>query len=230
MEDLRTRMLEAAAELLDSSPDRDISTRAVCEAVGVGAPVLYRLFGDKSGLLSAVVDHGFEKYLSVKRVATPSDDPVADVMNGWDTHMAFAREHPTVYRMMYSPALSAVPKAAQEALDLLRQLLERCAEAGRLRIPTEPAAQMIMTASVGLALSLVTQPEVYSDDSLIRRQREAVFAAVFVDKPAESTRTPTLAAKALQLKAMLDADPGTELAEPEVNLLKHWLERLAKAE
>jgi AcrR family transcriptional regulator len=32
--DTRTRMLEAAEELLNASPDRDIATRAVCEAVG----------------------------------------------------------------------------------------------------------------------------------------------------------------------------------------------------
>jgi AcrR family transcriptional regulator len=34
------------------------------EAVGVGAPVLYRLFGDKNGLLAAVIDRAFERYLA----------------------------------------------------------------------------------------------------------------------------------------------------------------------
>ncbi|ALG11490.1 TetR/AcrR family transcriptional regulator [Kibdelosporangium phytohabitans] len=227
MDDLRTRMLEAAEQLLDSSPDRDISTRAVCEAVGVGAPALYRLFGDKNGLLSAVVDHGFERYLSIKRITRPSPDPVADVAAGWDNHIRFALEHPTVYRLMYSPSLSAVPKAAGEAFELLHGLLERCAEAGRLRIPPEQAAQTIMTASVGVALSLVTQPDTFTDKGLSERVRDAVFASVFADEPADSQAPTTVAAKALQLKAMLDATPGTELAEPEANLLKYWLERLA---
>jgi AcrR family transcriptional regulator len=65
--DTRTRMLDAAESLLRTSPARDISTRAVCEAVGVGAPVLYRLFGDKNGLLAAVVDNAFDRYLALKR-------------------------------------------------------------------------------------------------------------------------------------------------------------------
>ncbi|WP_349307236.1 TetR family transcriptional regulator [Rhodococcus sp. IEGM 1379] len=30
---------------------------------GVGAPALYRQFGDKDGLLAAVVDAGFAEYL-----------------------------------------------------------------------------------------------------------------------------------------------------------------------
>src|SRR3979490_3150997 len=118
--DVRTQMLEAAEKLLDASPDRDISTRAVCEAVGVGAPVLYRLFGDKNGLLSAVVDHGFDHYLAAKRAAEPSDDPVADLRTGWDTHVAFARAHPAVYRLMYSPRFAAVPPGRQGAPRALR--------------------------------------------------------------------------------------------------------------
>src|ERR1041384_6605150 len=136
MDDLRTRMLEAAEALLDASPDRDISTRAVCDAVGVGAPVLYRLFGDKNGLLSAVVDYGFDRYLSMKRAAEPSPDPVTDLRNGWDSHIAFALAHPVVYRMISSPSLTEVPTAAAEALGLLRDVLERCAAAGRLTIGT----------------------------------------------------------------------------------------------
>ena len=61
------------------SVECDISTRAVCEAVGAGAPVLYRLFGDKNGLLAVVVDRVFARHLSSKRAQWPSDDPVDDL-------------------------------------------------------------------------------------------------------------------------------------------------------
>jgi AcrR family transcriptional regulator len=53
--DTRTRMVKAAESLLRASPEHDLSTRAVCEAADVGAPMLYRLFGDKNGLIAAVV-------------------------------------------------------------------------------------------------------------------------------------------------------------------------------
>ncbi|MBK3590595.1 TetR/AcrR family transcriptional regulator, partial [Streptomyces sp. MBT57] len=78
----RTRILHVAAELVGNSPDGDISTRAVCEAAQVGAPALYRHFGDKEGLLSAVVDHGFERYLATKRERDESTDPVEDLRRG----------------------------------------------------------------------------------------------------------------------------------------------------
>src|SRR3954449_10919823 len=95
----RTKILEAAATLLADSRVADVSTRAVCEAAGVGAPALYRQFGDKEGLLAAVVDLGFEKYLAGKRAAEPSDDPVRDLRDGWDNHVAFAVGNPNHYRL-----------------------------------------------------------------------------------------------------------------------------------
>lgn len=71
----RERILQVAADLVARSPDGDVSTRAVCEAAGVGAPALYRHFGDKEGLLSAVVDQGFDRYLATKRDRTPVRTP-----------------------------------------------------------------------------------------------------------------------------------------------------------
>jgi AcrR family transcriptional regulator len=228
-------MLEAAEELLNASPDRDISTRAVCEAVGVGAPVLYRLFGDKNGLLSAVVDHGFERYLGAKRAARPSDDPVTDLRNGWLTHVEFARAHPAVYRLMFSPSLATVPDAAQEAMRLLRAVLDRAAAAGVLRVEPAVAAQMIMSANIGVALSLVSQPENYPDPGFSLRVRDAVLAAVLVpEEERPGTRSgaddrSALVTTALQLSAILRERPG-ELGEPETALLLHWLQTLAGAE
>lgn len=222
-------MLEAAEELLNASPDRDIATRAVCEAVGVGAPVLYRLFGDKNGLLSALVDHGFDRYLATKRAAEPSEDPVEDLRNGWDTHVEFARSHPAVYRLMFSPGFATVPTAAQEAMRLLREVLDRCAAAGRLHVEPGTAAQMIMSANIGVTLNLVTQPENYPDPDLSRRVRDAVHAAVLVpDRTAAGDGPDALVVAALQLAAVLRNRP-TGLGGPETALLLHWLDTLAGA-
>jgi AcrR family transcriptional regulator len=200
----------------------------VCLAAGVGAPVLYRLFGDKSGLLAAVVDHGFDRYLAIKRAAVPSPDPVADLRNGWDTHVAFAVANPAVYRLMYSPALSAVPAAAAEALGLLREHLERCAAAGRLRTDPDIAAQTVMSANVGVALSLVTQPATYRDPGLSARVRDAVHAALLTGSgtPAGSAADPAAVAAA-QLAAILRRQPAASLSPAEASLLHQWLTTLA---
>ncbi|GAA0637829.1 TetR/AcrR family transcriptional regulator [Kutzneria viridogrisea] len=224
--DVRTQMLEAAEALLDASPDRDIATRAVCEAVGVGAPMLYRLFGDKNGLLSAVVDYGFERYLSTKRAAEPSADPVTDLRTGWDTHVAFARAHPAVYRLMFSPSFSAVPNAAAEAMGLLREVLVRCAEAGRLRVDPDTAAQVIMAANIGVALNLVTQSETYTDPELSHRVRDAVHASLLTEAPTPAQHDG--AATVLQLAARLRADQPEALTPAETALLLEWLDKLAR--
>jgi AcrR family transcriptional regulator len=225
-------MLEAAEKLLDASPDGDIATRAVCEAVGVGAPALYRLFGDKNGLLSAVVDYGFDRYLAAKREAQPSEDPVADLRDGWDTHVAFAKAHPALYRLMFSPSFAAVPSAAQEALRLLREVLVRCAAAGRLRVKPDAAAQMIMSANIGVALSLVTQPDSYTDPDLSHRVRDAVHAGLLV--PDTDTSRPAVGGQGGLLTASLQLSANlrtrkTALTEPETALLLQWLDTLAEA-
>src|SRR3954470_20190240 len=182
--DAREKILDAATKLLAEAPVADVSTRAVCEAAGVGAPMLYRLFGDKAGLLAAVVDRGFEEYLASKRAARPSDDPVDDLRSGWDNHMRFALEHPNHYRLMYSPELTVPPAAAQEAHALLREILERCAAAGRLTVPPALATQMIMSANVGAALSLLTRPEQYPDPRFSERLRDSVLGSL--TRPAET--------------------------------------------
>jgi AcrR family transcriptional regulator len=227
--DTRTKMLHVAERLLNASPDRDVTTRDVCEAAGVGQPVLYRQFGDKNGLLRAVVDHGFDRYLAKKRAAVPSADPIEDLRRGWDTHVGFALENPAVYRLMFSPSFEKVPDAAGEAMELLRAVLLRCAGAGLLAVEVDLAAQEIMAANVGVALSLVTQPARYADPELSRRVRDAVHRDVLV---AEAFAEPPssdegLAAAANQLSALLAEPRDVALTEAERGLLQQWLAALA---
>ncbi|MBO0882863.1 MAG: WHG domain-containing protein, partial [Mycobacterium sp.] len=186
--------------------------------------------GDKNGLLSAVVDYGFDRYLDTKRAATPSEDPVADLRSGWDSHVAFAQAHPAVYRLMFSPTLGKIPNAPKEAFDLLLQVLDRCAAAGRLRTEPQVAAEAIMSANIGVALSLVSQPDIYLDPNLSTRVRDAVHAVLLTKSPSRGTKrvgNPDLGTAAAQLAALVRNSGATALTSAETALLLQWLSVLA---
>ncbi|MGX1909457.1 TetR family transcriptional regulator [Streptomyces phaeochromogenes] len=251
----KARILEVTAALVAESPDGDVSTRAVCEAAGVGAPALYRHFGDKEGLLSAVVDHGWDKYLATKRDRAPGTDPVQDLRDGWDTHVEFALHNPNLYRLMNSPAMRTPPAAALESHRILTADLQRAAEHGKLRLAPELAAQIIMSANVGVALMLVSRPATFTDESVSRRVRDSVHTMVFTpDVMAPPTATPDpstpdpstpdpstpdpstpeadesrLPATAARLNALLRQAPAPVLSPAEDALLTEWLNRISNA-
>jgi AcrR family transcriptional regulator len=235
---VRTRILAAASELLARSADADVSTRAVGEAAGVTAPTLYHHFGDKEGLLAAVVDFGWAAFLESKRtVAAVVHEHVADdIRAGWDNHLEFARENPNFYKLMWSPAVSANSAAFREAFQMLHDRLQVGAGRGQLRISAETGARMVMSAATGAALSLISQPNLFGDPTFATQLREAVIAAVTVDTRSPSTgkrrtpaaTTPTMATAASTLMSKLAAE-GTPLTAPEQALMQQWLTTLADA-
>jgi AcrR family transcriptional regulator len=234
---VKTRILEAASELLARSADADISTRAACEAAGVTAPTLYHHFGDKEGLLAAVVDSGWVAFLESKRATAAGvyEYVADDIRAGWDNHIEFARENPNFYKLMWSPAFSANSTAFREAFQMLYDRLELGAGRGQLRVSVETGARMIMSAVTGAALSLISQPELFGDPTFATQFREAVIAAVTVsaDRPAgkRSTRdagAPTIATAAATLKSKLALE-DTPLTGPERALMEQWLTILADA-
>ncbi|MFD6415807.1 TetR/AcrR family transcriptional regulator [Streptomyces sp. NPDC060194] len=219
--DTKAVILARAAELLAASPNGDVSTRAVCEAAGVGQPVLYRLFGDKDGLLSAVVDEVWDEYLAMKRAARHSADPVDDLRRGWDNHTAFALSHPHAYRLVFGSTLSTPPAAAAEAMGLLTGILERLAAQGRLRMAPADAARFVMAANSGIALGLILRPGTYPDPAVSTAARDAALRAVLVDGASPAPRAAAVAATTL--RAHLGA---SDLYTPgEAALLDELLER-----
>jgi AcrR family transcriptional regulator len=234
---VRTRIIETAAGLLAHSTDVDVSTRAVCDAAGVTAPTLYHHFGDKDGLLAAVVDFGWAAFLETKRaVAAVVHDHVADdVRAGWDNHMEFARENPSFYKLMWSPAVAANSAAVREAYQMLHDRLELGAGRGQLRISVEAASRIVLSATTGAALSLISQPDLYGDGTFATQLREAVIAWITVPQgTAAETHLPeragelTIASAAATLSSRLAAE-DTPLSGPEVALMQQWLTTLADA-
>ncbi|WP_033344332.1 TetR/AcrR family transcriptional regulator [Catenuloplanes japonicus] len=224
--DLRAVMLEAAERQLAASPDRDIATRAVSEAAGVTQPVLYRIFGDKNGLLDALADDGLRRYAERKAAQERTGDPVADLRSGWDDHTAFAMENPALYQLMFTPRPRSHAQAWRKIMDLLEATLLRCSAVGALRMSPQAAAQLILPANVGLALSMIAQPELFTDPDLSVRMRESMFGAVLTEPARTEDREPVPDA-ALRLRSQLAVSGTTTLEPAEVTLLDRWLERLS---
>jgi len=223
--DVRLALVTAAQRQLAASTDGDVATRAVCQEAGVTQPVLYRLFGDKQGLLDAVAEAALERYAQRKSDLEVTDDPVADLRAGWDDHTAFALGDPALYRLMFAPRPGSASTVQQRIFALLEATLTRCAAAGALTTTPRQAAQLILPANIGLALSLIAQPALFDDPELSRRTREAVLATILDEAgAAAATRSVRDAARQLHAQLLLDGTPDLEAVE--VALLNRWLERL----
>lgn len=217
----RQRLIEVAAGLLASGGPEAVTTRSVALAAGVQAPTIYRLFGDKGGLLDAVVAHGIAAYVDGKRI-DPDADPVEALRAGWDVHIGFGLANPALFRLMHTAQRTPDGRAALESgLRTLRQLIHRVAAAGRLRVTEERALALIGAAGTGVLFTLVDQPADERDDGLPDAAWAAVSAVILDDRP-EVAAGP--AAAAVTLRAALPELPGFTPAERA--LLDDWLARV----
>ncbi|MCO5997358.1 TetR/AcrR family transcriptional regulator [Actinoallomurus rhizosphaericola] len=220
----RQRIVEAAADLLTRQGRDAVTTRAVAAAAGVQAPVIYRLFGDKDGLLEAVAGHGYAAFLAAKHQDAAPDDPVEDLRAGWNIAVEFGLANPELFTLMYGdPGRGTTSAAFQAGMRILRGRIRRIAAAGRLRVDEELAAALIHATTRGAVLTWLSLPESQRDPALLTTMRESMVAAVTYEEPA--VREPGLAAAARAMRVLL---PGqTTLSDAEEHLLGEWLGRLA---
>ncbi|MDQ0784550.1 TetR/AcrR family transcriptional regulator [Streptomyces sp. B3I8] len=223
-DETKRRVIEAASRLLAEGGRTAVTTRAVCAGSGIQAPTLYRLFNDMNGLLQAVAAEGFERYLAGKSELRRHADPVDDLRAGWDLHLGFGLENPGHYLIMFGEPWPEAPiPAAEAALSVLRGLVQRIAETGRLSVPVALAAEMMHAAARGATLSLLAAPAEAREPILSVRLRESVIAAIVADVPPNAAEP---AARATALAAVLD-DAQTLLSPGERALLDELLSRLA---
>ena len=222
----RERIVASAAHLLERGGRDAVSTRAVSAAAGIQAPTIYRLFGDKQGLLDAVATAGFIDYLANKTSPMPTDDPVEDLRTGWDLHVELGVAKPALYTLMYDEHRPRSSPAARAAIEVLTTRIRRIATAGRLRVTERRAVDLVHAAGHGTTLILIATPEDERDPDLSRLAREAIIAAITTDTPPPTTphQSPGLVNAAVTFRAML---PITEhLTDAESTLMQEWLERI----
>ena len=227
----RDRIVDVAADLLRAEGRAAVTTRAVAEAAGVQAPTIYRLFGDKEGLLDAVAETEMTRFAATKAVviraaAEGAVDAVDDLRAGWDATIAFALDNPELYALMSDPARGEGSPAVRAGVALLEERVHRVALAGRLRVAEPLAVELIHAAATGALLSTIRRPAAERDRGLIDAMRDAVLDRILT--PLERTRArrePGLVERAVALRAhVADAD---RLSAGERALLAEWLDRIA---
>lgn len=223
--DTRTRLLNAAADLIAAAPGEDFSLRAVCDAVGVKMPTLYHFFGSKQGLIEAVIERGFDMYIAAKAAGETGGDPIGALRAGWDAHVAFGLENPGFYTLMYGkvrPGYS--PQAQSKPSAMLRALTKRAEDEGRLVVGHEQAAAHILSTNIGVTLRLIIMGR--DDPELSAGVREGVLAAL------TGTGPSAVAGGGGRLgHAVIEAAAARPeiLGKTETQLLIEWIGRLGEA-
>jgi AcrR family transcriptional regulator len=224
----RARIMEATSQLLMASPAGEVSNRAVCEAAGVTPPTLYHHFGDKDGLIQAVVADAYERYLAHKREVGTTEDLVADFLRGWDMHVAFGVTNAVLYELMYGrPPIGRTSPAALTARSELLAFVRRIEGAGRLRMPVEVATDVLESTAIGVTLHLIRAGRTASDPLAVI-VRDALAASVLAPAPAygQALASPAVIAAAQRLRDELPRGAVATLRASETALLHDWLSAL----
>lgn len=222
----KSRLTEVAAELLRAHGPAGVTTRGVAEAAGVQAPTIYRLFGDKDGLLEAVAEHVLATFVSAKAATVEAakvddTDPLEDLRAGWDAQIEFGTANPMLFGFLNDPARGMHSPAVASGLRVLQERVHRVAIAGMLRVSEQRAVDLIRAAGTGTVTTILSTPDEHRDPSLANAMLQAVLAQMLTDRPApldNDAMTTTVAFRAVA--------PTLEgLTDAERQLLTQWLDR-----
>jgi len=124
-DNLRRRLLDAAASLIARDGAAGLSLRGLAAAAGTSTTAVYSLFGGKAELLSAVLDDGFASFAASQRDAADGGVEALGLV-----YRAWALEHPVLYGLMFGGALTSqvpcrpTPGAAEPAMEPLFAAVE----------------------------------------------------------------------------------------------------------
>jgi AcrR family transcriptional regulator len=226
----RSKIIDAAARLLRDHGPAAVTTRRVAEQAGVQPPAIYRLFGDKDGLLEAVAEHVMAAFASskaaiVQAASADNVDPLDDLRAGWRSQIEFGVANPALFHLLSDPTRVARSPGAQLGKRVLEARVHRVAVAGRLRVSEPRAVGMIQAAGIGVIQTLLATPAEHHDPDLAEAMYDAVLTQILTDAPDR----PEGGAMATTVTFRAIAPELTMLSNAERTLLDDWLARVVSA-
>jgi len=158
--DVRRRLLEAAALLLDEEGPGALTARRLASTAETSTMAVYTHFGGMLGLVRAIVVEGFKRLADHVTKPPRTDDPVTDLVEMALAYRANAVENPHLYSVMFgATSLGGYRLAPEERAGglytfvVLSEAVARAMEMGGLRRGNaELVAQQLWTAMHGYVM------------------------------------------------------------------------------
>jgi AcrR family transcriptional regulator len=105
---LKEALVAAGIEILDARGLEALSLRAIAAHVGVSHTAPKNHFGSLKGLLTAIAAAGFGRHRAYMLDGAQGGDPKGRQYAAMQGYIRFARVHPHLFRLLFSPALCAL--------------------------------------------------------------------------------------------------------------------------
>jgi AcrR family transcriptional regulator len=136
----RERIVDEALRIVTHEGSEGVTIRALAQRLGLSAGSIYSHFRSKDELLQQVAAQGFEMLMKEAIGAVELADPREAMLEGGRRYLAFAMQHPALYRLMFEEvdlarfrAEPLAPVPGRALYDLYRDLYSRAVEAGAIR-------------------------------------------------------------------------------------------------
>jgi AcrR family transcriptional regulator len=188
---VRRAILDATESLLLEEGEERFSIRRLVERCGFTAPTIYHHFGDKDGLIDALLEERFERLAQQIRRVRRGDDPVAYLRAMGLAFVRFSLRNPTHHRLLFAPRAQphAPPRSALEVQEMIEQAWTELWEAGRLRAGDAPAAgQALFCLLYGLTNRRIARPEHDWSKTGIEDAIDALLRGLVAPEPASRSK------------------------------------------
>ncbi|MFJ9518699.1 TetR family transcriptional regulator [Kitasatospora sp. NPDC101801] len=140
----RREQLLNAADRVVQRDGPGASMNAIAAEAGITKPILYRHFGDRTGLIRALTERHTSGLLAAVRAALNEPlerrDRVEHVL---DVYLAGIESRPQVYRLLTHPESGDPTGAGQALAPALRQIAEEITRAVREQVDLGPDAPLL---------------------------------------------------------------------------------------
>jgi len=178
-QDARRTILDATEALMIETNGPDFSMRSLGERSGYSAPTIYHYFGDKDGLIEALLEERVARLADQLERVEPTGDPQGDLRAMLLAYFEFSADHQTFTRLMWTLSRkgeSRMPEAMTRVQSCVENAMERFGERGQLgSFDADSAGKILWALAYGLVSLRITQPDFTWEDSLAKRALDALF-------------------------------------------------------
>jgi AcrR family transcriptional regulator len=176
-----TRILDAAAAIIDEDGVDAATTRLIADRAGVSYPSLYRFFADREEILDRLLERHTTEIDARAMAAEQTWDirSVADLLDAEvNLHVAYYREHPSAARLwMGGRSSPTVTKKVHARMQTLAgRIHARLLEAELIPADTDPRAMLVMVEIADRVIELAYRNSDEFDQEILDLGRDAVLA------------------------------------------------------